>query len=299
MQKKITLQAHAKLNLRLKVTGRRDDGYHSLSMLNVPLALADELSITWRTDGPDVLELTGPYAGDAGELSDNIVLRASLLVRTACSLTGGFSIALTKNIPGRGGLGGGSSDAATVLKGIMQMSQQVLTNVELTDLALKLGSDVPFFLTSRPSLVAGRGEEVTPIDMPWCKGWPCLLILPPFGISTPLAYQRFRQLGAPTSPDAAFVVSTAPEEWQLDSEKLGAVIDNDLLPIAQSIAPEMSDIIRSLANLPDGWWGMTGSGSTLFVLPRKSTATAERLFDEVRRRVSPLQCKTVVTHLIA
>ena len=154
-------QAPAKLNLFLHVTGRRDDGYHLLQSLFVPIALYDELSFSLTHQGK-VRRLT-TIPGIAEE--DDLVVKAAYLLKAHVERPAlGVDIGLKKNIPSGAGLGGGSSDAATTLLVLNELWGLQLSKEELLPLALQLGADVPFFLYCTPAVVEGIGEQIVPLE---------------------------------------------------------------------------------------------------------------------------------------
>lgn len=174
-------RAHAKVNLGLRVLGRRADGYHELRTTLQTISLADTISFEPAEDIS--LQVTGPYPVPAGD--DNLVLRAARLL--ARELPGhGARILLEKRIPPGSGLGGGSSDAAVTLMGLARLWEAALEPHRLDALARQLGSDVPFFLYGGTCLAVGRGEEILPLpDLP---AWPILVAWPGEGLSTAEIY---------------------------------------------------------------------------------------------------------------
>jgi 4-diphosphocytidyl-2-C-methyl-D-erythritol kinase len=154
--------APAKLNLMLRVVGRRADGYHLLQTVFRFLDYGDEVSIRLREDG----ELSrGAEPADVPPDAD-LTMRAARLLREKTGSTAGAHIELTKRLPMGGGLGGGSSDAATVLLALNHLWGSGLTRAELQALALELGADVPVFIFGRTAFGEGIGETLTPIDVP-------------------------------------------------------------------------------------------------------------------------------------
>ena len=158
----LTLPAPAKLNLFLHITGRRADGYHLLQTVFTFLDFADEIRLTLRTDG---LIKRPIGAHDVPEIQDLVVKAAQLLQQTT-QTTLGVNIDVLKRIPMGGGLGGGSSDAATVLVGLNQLWQCGLGLEELAHLGLSLGADVPVFVRGQAAWAEGIGEILTPIELP-------------------------------------------------------------------------------------------------------------------------------------
>ncbi len=158
----LTLAAPAKINLFLHVTGQRADGYHLLESIFVPIALADTIHLQARADGR--IELLDPPQGLSTET--DLGCRAARLLQQATGVSEGLSLRIEKNIPFGAGLGGGSSNAATVLLGLNRLWQLELEPTELARIGLQLGADVPFFLGSGPAFVEGIGERLTPVSLP-------------------------------------------------------------------------------------------------------------------------------------
>ncbi len=169
--------APAKLNLFLHITGRRADGYHELQSLFQFLDYGDELRFTVRADG--VIRALHSLPGVASE--HDLTLRAARLLRECAGSPLGADIELTKRLPIGGGLGGGSSDAATTLVALNQLWKLGLSVDELGELGLRLGADVPVFVHGRAAWAEGVGERLTPVDLP--EPW-YLVIAPPCRVST-------------------------------------------------------------------------------------------------------------------
>jgi 4-diphosphocytidyl-2-C-methyl-D-erythritol kinase len=216
----VTLRAPAKLTVSLRMTGVRDDGYHLIDAEMVSLDLADELTFT---DG-DGLDVVGPTAGQAGPPADNLVARALRVVgRTA-------HVRLDKRIPAGGGLGGGSSDAAAVLR---------WAGCDDLAVAAALGADVPFCVRGGRARVTGIGEVLEPL--PYVER-AFTLVVPPFGCSTPAVYARWDALGGPTAEGP-----------------------NDLEPAALAVEPRLAAWRDRLGDATGEVPVLAGSGSTWFV----------------------------------
>src|SRR5438445_1631133 len=192
----VTVFAPAKLNLFLKVLGKRDDGYHELETLMVSVGLYDALSLTDDPDGPLALSCRdgGPRArrDSSREMppagADNLVLRAAELLRAAAGTARGAQIVLIKRIPLAAGLAGGSSDAAAALVGLNRLWRLGLSRGDLAALAARLGSDVPFFLCSTPAAICrGRGDVVEPLHLA-ARLW-FVVARPHSGLSTADVYR--------------------------------------------------------------------------------------------------------------
>jgi 4-diphosphocytidyl-2-C-methyl-D-erythritol kinase len=176
-----------KINLLLNILGRRADAFHELETVLQPVNLFDELIFERSAHG---VELS---CNDANLPTDarNLVHRAATAFLQTAKITGGVKIYLKKNIPLAAGLGGGSGNAATTLLALNELFDQPLPAEKLFEIAAALGSDIPFFLQTKPALATGRGEKIRPLeDFPALRDRAILLIHPGFGISTGWAYQN-------------------------------------------------------------------------------------------------------------
>ncbi len=284
--------APAKLNLTLAVVGRRDDGYHSLHSVFVPLALADRLSLAPAAGSTDTLHVTGL---DAGPPADNLVFRALAAARAAVGggWPGGPTAApaiaarLDKRIPVAAGLAGGSSDAAATVDGALEAWGAELDDHAHHAVAAHLGSDVPFFLAGGPALVEGRGEQVAPLH--GLRGAPgVVLVTPRIAVPTPdvfAAFDAIRHQG-----DGAVRMSSAhlAEELRagLTTDDLVAragvlASANDLLPATALVVPTLVPFKRALSRLLGRPIGLSGSGPTLWALYPSET-DADAAADAVR-----------------
>jgi 4-diphosphocytidyl-2-C-methyl-D-erythritol kinase len=185
----ITLAAPAKINLSLRILGKRPDGFHELETLMVPIGLSDEIEIVHAAGHEISLTCNDP---EIPTDSANLCVRAVELFREETGIAHGISISLMKRIPHGAGLGGGSSDAAAVLKGLNTIFDEPLVAEELALLAASLGSDVPFFLHDGPAFCKGRGEILE--DAPAIPERRILLIKPPFPVPTAWAYKKYAEL---------------------------------------------------------------------------------------------------------
>ncbi len=254
----MVIKCHAKINLALQVKGKREDGYHLLSMVNLPIELHDVIeieSLPYYKDTYivcDELRLLNGHANICTKVIDHM--------RVKCGFTQNFIIHIHKNIPSAAGLGGGSSDAANVMLAINHLLKLGLTPLELRDLSLPIGSDIPFFLAGKPALVEGIGDKVTPINVN--NPYHVLIIKPDQGLSTKDVY-----LACDDSDrlliDTAKVVEGLEEG---DDGKILAAFGNDLFPVAKKLLPEVGEIVTELRK--DGFplSAMTGSGSCCFAL---------------------------------
>ena len=272
--------APAKLNLTLAVVGRRDDGFHDLHSVFVPLALTDRLSLA--PFGPsgggaaDSLHVTG---FDPGPTADNLVLRGIAAAREAVGQgpgrpeTPSLAARLDKHIPVAAGLGGGSSDGAAAVDGALEAwgAGDAVDPERRMRVAAALGSDVPFFLVGRPALVEGRGERVTPLG--GVHGHPgVLLVTPRIVIRTPDVFAVFDGAlrGDPavrmTSAHLAQELGNGLSATDLLARAGVLAAANDLLPAAILVAPELVGLRRALTRVLSRPIGLSGSGPTLWTL---------------------------------
>lgn len=246
--------APAKLNLFLHVVGRRADGFHLLQTVFRFLSLGDELEITPRRDGE--IHLLAPLPGVPEE--KDLCWRAARLLRehTGCRL--GADIRLDKRLPLGGGLGGGSSDAATVLLALNRLWDLHLPRAELQALGLRLGADVPVFVFGRSAFAEGVGEVLTP----WApKPASYVVLVPPVHVSTPAIFAH-----------PGLTRDTPSVRISRLSDGFG---HNDLEPVAGALHPEVAEYLGWLKLHGDA--RMTGSGACVFA-SYPSRAEAEVVF---------------------
>ncbi len=192
----ITRHAPAKLNLSLRVTRRRDDGFHEIETLMVPVpGLHDVLTVS-RADRFEFTCSDASLPPDGG----NLVVRAAMAYAEAAGVANGVRLHLEKQVPSGAGLGGGSSDAAATLLALQEIHGTPLAHDALQEIAASLGSDVPFFLQSGPARCTGRGEKVEPVANIRETGMRVLLLKPRFPVATMDAYRRVLDPSVPTVP---------------------------------------------------------------------------------------------------
>jgi 4-diphosphocytidyl-2-C-methyl-D-erythritol kinase len=271
----LTVQAPAKINLLLQVTGRRPDGYHELISVMQKLRLADTLFVQ-LTGGVISLTCSDPALPVD---QDNLAWRAARLFFRRRGRAGGARIALEKKIPVAAGLGGGSSDAAAVLLALNRLCRAGLTEGELADLGLELGADVPFFVRSAPAALArGIGERLTPTA--GLAGGLVLLVNPGFPVSTKWVYETLALTSAGNpyilAPESVPLTSGNFVAGSLDADSLPAsFFVNDLEAVTIARYPEIGRIKESLLGLGARVALMSGSGPTVFALfARKAAAQA-------------------------
>jgi 4-diphosphocytidyl-2-C-methyl-D-erythritol kinase len=253
----MTALAHAKLNLLLKITGRRDDGYHLLYTLFHRISLHDRITAV-PVEGKDI-RLVVPDALPDGP--DNLVYRAARDFLTASGLEHGLEIHVDKKIPAGGGLGGGSSDAATTLQLLNRMFSFPLSRSRLHAIASGIGADVPFFLTGYSSAIGiGIGTELSPVEFP---AYSFLLLFPDFGVNTAWAYSHCSISGELYGNVEGNAVNEA-FLWQNDLER----------PVFEKY-PVLRDVKERLVEAGALAAMMSGSGSTMFGV-FSATGEAER-----------------------
>ncbi|MDP2469686.1 MAG: 4-(cytidine 5'-diphospho)-2-C-methyl-D-erythritol kinase [Candidatus Palauibacterales bacterium] len=254
----LPLLAHAKLNVSLRVLAREDSGYHSVETILVRLELADRLWIE-STPTPGIrLQVTGEH--EAPTDSDNLCWRAADLMRRAVGRADGVAMLLEKLVPAGAGLGGGSADAAAVLRGLNELWGRPLAHASLVRLAGELGSDVPFGLCDASMALAWeRGRRMLPLQAP--TPWHVAIVVPGFPIRAPDAYAWLDE-------DRAAGRAKGPEPAQLpfanelsDSAVLAQLASNDLEGPVFRRHPELMGIRDSLLDLGAAVALLCGSGS--------------------------------------
>lgn len=257
----IVRDAPAKVNLYLRIVGRRGDGYHLLDTLVAFAGLADRIAAEAADDLS--LAIDGPFAPplDGGALDDNLVMRAARALAERLGIAPRARLRLTKNIPVGAGLGGGSADAAAALQALAALWQATPSERDLSDLAIGLGADVPMCLAGRPACVSGIGEQIGPaLRLPACG----LLLVHP-GVPLPTA-AVFRAADARGPWPQALPVVRAPDTVAGLAAAL-AVRGNDLADAAISLMPEIGAILATMRATPGcRYAAMSGSGAACFAL---------------------------------
>lgn len=278
MADEIALAAPAKLNLGLRVLGRRPDGYHEIESLLVPLDFGDSLHLCRRAVPGVALRLCGEAAQGVPAGPENLAWRAAQGFIEAAGLDFGVALRLEKRIPAPGGLGGGSSDAGAVLRGLFALAPCRAGALgagragALRELALSLGADVPFFLDPRPALVEGIGERIQPLH-----GLPALDVAiahPRLPLATGAVYAAFdagppppphpplRRLLRVERPGRASLAGpggAGPEHWPPPE-----LLRNDLEAPARRLCPAVTALREALEAAGARAVGMSGSGPSVY-----------------------------------
>ncbi|PMR78796.1 4-(cytidine 5'-diphospho)-2-C-methyl-D-erythritol kinase [Billgrantia endophytica] len=259
----LTLPAPAKLNRLLRITGQRPDGYHELQTLFQFLDHGDELSLTLRRDGE--IRLVPSLPGVSAE--QNLVVRAARLLQSETGCRSGVDMSLTKRLPMGGGLGGGSSNAATALLGLDRLWGLGLHEDRLAELGLRLGADVPVFVRGRSAWAEGIGERLTPValDTPWF-----VVVHPGIPVPTAAVFGA-AQLTRNTPPiTMARALQGGASSWR-----------NDCEPTVRLLYPEVAEVLDWLGARAPAM--LTGTGACVFAWVDSET--------EAKRILTNLPCR--------
>lgn len=249
----MVLFPNAKINIGLNILQKRKDGYHEIETLFYPIGLKDALE--YVVNGNNEVHFTNSGIGLNIEPEQNIILKAYRLLQENFTLPG-MDIHLHKVIPFGAGLGGGSSDASFFLKSVNEHLDLQLSNDDLTLFASRLGADCAFFLMNQPCLATGIGEVLTPVDF-HLQGYHLLVVKPPFGVDTRLAYSGV--VPQVYSNDFESVIVSGVEEW-------GERIKNDFESTVFARYPELGRIKQMLIDMGGVYASMSGSGSSVYAL---------------------------------
>lgn len=256
----MTVEAHAKINLTLEVFGKRADGYHALRSLVVPISLTDSIEVAATEDG--AISSDSPYPDDLCVKAAN-ALRAHPSWRPHARSREmlGARISVTKRIPAGGGLGGGSADAAAVLRALNGLWGAGLDRASLCEVAAEVGSDVPALVMGGAVIMEGRGEKVTKFE-PFSQ-FSLVLANPDVFSSTKEVYANCRPRMT-DDPSILYNIRSALQSG--DPERIGAAAVNDLALSACGLHPEIAAAMEALRQCGVAHPAMTGSGSTVFGL---------------------------------
>jgi 4-diphosphocytidyl-2-C-methyl-D-erythritol kinase len=277
-----------KVNLLLNILGKRPDGFHELETVMQPINLHDHLQFTRSVSGIRFTCSEPDLPTDAG----NLVYRAAASFLQRAAIQQGIRIELVKKIPVAAGLGGGSGNAATTLLALNELFDQPFSGPQLQEIAASLGSDIPFFLQSKPALALGRGEKVTSLEpFPALRGAAFLLIHPGFGVSTAWAYQALAHFPAAGHGQPGRAQKLVSLLQSSDLTQAGQAFYNSLeAPVLEKhpLLALYQDFLRE-QGAPAVL--MSGSGSTTFALARNESE-ARQLQDRVNAKFGP--CWTAV-----
>jgi len=274
-------EGRAKVNLTLRVIGRRVDGYHDIESMVAFADCADRLTLT---PGPELgLTTTGPLAQDCGETADNLVLKATKLLGERVPDLKAGHFALDKVLPVAAGIGGGSADAAAALRLLARLNGLALDDARLLEVALLTGADVPVCLASHACDMTGVGETLLPLSLP---KMPCVLVNPRVAVATRDVFEKLGLRSGELRVGATDVMQATA--WLEDGASLEEWVEvlaagaNDLEAPATRIQPVIGEVIAAL-NATNGAWlaRMSGSGATCFAL-YENTAEAARAAQKIQ-----------------
>ena len=274
--KKIERSCPAKVNLLLKILGKRPDGYHELLTLMQAIDLADSIEV-WRQSRGVALECDQPGIPTDGR---NLMVKAAQLFLEKAEIREGVGMRLVKRVPVAAGLGGGSSDGAHTLSALNELFSLPLNRDELFQLSARLGSDVPFFLSGGAAVCRGRGEKVEPFAHDMDLHF--VLVNPGLPLSTREVYESLKNGGETNltgGEDLLTLIMTVLSEK--NHAQLGAAISNDLEEAAIQKMPLLVQIKKSLLLAGGAGAMVSGSGPTVFALAQNKTK-AEQVLEKAR-----------------
>jgi 4-diphosphocytidyl-2-C-methyl-D-erythritol kinase len=277
----ISLNANAKINLSLDVTGLREDGYHIVRMVMQAIDLHDEIFME-KIDS-DMIKLTLENT-DLPADESNLAYRAAALLKESFAIKEGVSIKLIKNIPVAAGLAGGSTDCAAVLKGMNLLFDLGLNEQQLCEYGVKLGADVPFCIMGKTALSEGIGEILTPLPpMPDCS---ILLVKPTVGVSTAQVYHDLDQIKDPQHPNIDGQLAA------LESGILSSIcqdMENILESVTIPMHPVINDIKEGMLSCGAIHSLMSGSGPTVFGI-YSDKEKAQKAQKELQKKYPDYRC---------
>lgn len=261
-------RARAKINLTLRVLGKRPDGFHELSSLAAFADISDVIETT-LVEAPG-FSVTGPFS-DALSGSDNLVMRAVAAVAKVWPGARDYDIKLYKQLPVAAGLGGGSADAAAILRLLNRVSPNALAGDEIEGLAASLGSDVPVCMASRAAVMRGRGERVNIV--PEFPALPAVLVNPGITLDTAGVYEALGAAPLKTDENDDAVSALPVFATAQDVIDYMEGVGNDLQNPATKIAPVIDDVLSSINSMPGCLIArMSGSGATCFGIFQSGTS---------------------------
>jgi 4-diphosphocytidyl-2-C-methyl-D-erythritol kinase len=263
--------APAKINLSLRVVGRRSDGFHEIETFITPISLCDEIKIDRRRGKKGIAFHCDDQSVPKGE--DNIVVRAAKVFFQETKITSGVSIALKKTIPHGAGLGGGSSDAASTLLALNELFDTDLPREALAEMAEMIGSDVPFFIFQSAAVCKGRGEFVSPINLR--EQLALLLLKPEFGVATQWAYSCWQD--SREIPGVSYGIQQFNQQSFVNDLERPVFEKFVFLPQIKMWLLQQPEVGAAL---------MSGSGSTVFAVIRDNT-DVDRLAKRAKAELDP------------
>jgi 4-diphosphocytidyl-2-C-methyl-D-erythritol kinase len=282
MPSSLQIKSYAKINWTLDVLFKRDDGFHELRTIYQTVSLYDQLRLSETSEAIEIACNDTRVPAD----ETNLAHKAATLLRRATGVTRGARIEIEKLIPVAAGLGGGSSNAAATLLGLVRLWGVEIQERELIEIAMSLGSDVPFFLVGGTALGIGRGEEVYPIEQVTCDH--LLLVNPGFAVSTATAYGKLSRLTMAQSP------RIIPFTLFAANAALPLAASNDLELVVSAAHPEIAEVKRRLLSLGAQHALMSGSGATVFGVFENSE-TSKRAQSDMRAKGYWAECARAIS----
>jgi len=265
-------KAPAKINLSLDILGKREDGFHEVEMIMTTIDLSDRIELHPLESDDIKVSLESRYVPNDER---NLAFKAAKMIKETYHIKKGIHIKMVKNIPVSAGLGGGSSDAAAVLRGLNKLWAIGITTDELADLGLAIGSDVPFCVTNSTALVKGRGEIIQKLPSPP----PCWIVLakPDLGVSTKTVFQKV-VVEKLTHPNTNEIINALMDG---DFLRLSNNLGNSLESVTLALYPEVGQLINKMKQVGSSNVLMSGSGPTVYSLVEQESK-AQRLYNGLR-----------------
>jgi len=249
----VRINANAKINIGLSILNKREDGYHNIETTLSTINLSDKLLIEKKDKG---IELVSP--GSKIPTEENLCLKAARIFLSTYGINEGIKITLQKNIPIGGGLGGGSADAACVLKGMREIFNVNVSDEDLMLLGRNLGCDVPFFIKGGAAIARNVGDELKFFKLPKMN---LIIYYPGYPISTEWAYEEYDKLGLTTGIDLDNIMVVKKKKT-----RMGFSLNNDFEKIVFKAHPDLLDIKNNLFGTGAYMVSLSGSGSCLYAV---------------------------------
>jgi 4-diphosphocytidyl-2-C-methyl-D-erythritol kinase len=281
----LLIRAPAKINLSLLIAGKRPDGFHEIETVMAKINLYDEILIEPGAKAGIELTCTGPYWAPQG--GDNLIYQACELLFESCRSEADIKIRLTKNIPAGSGLGSASSDAAAALVGVNKLLQLSLPREKLTELAARLGSDIPFFLSGPLAFCTGRGEKIKKLDENF--DFLALLILPDVSVSTKEVYAHYKHDSA-LHEKLSGQIGSLIKKNRIDLVR--EMCANMLQTTCLGLYKELAELKAKIESLGIGPLSLSGSGSAMFfIINGRNKQRADEYKHKLTQEVG---CKSVI-----
>ena len=279
------IKAYAKINLAINIKGKREDNYHELDMIMLPLELHDSIDIMTLPEKYETYVTCDDYSLETGEY--NLCTITVRKMKEIFNIKKNFRIHIHKNIPMGAGLGGGSADAAAVIRGIKTLLKLDIPYNKEIELAQSIGADVPFCLRNMPARVEGVGEKLTPIIA--LNNYYVLIVKPHIGLNTKEVYNQYDIVGSNSKAD----ISKLIELLSIGEDNLAPYMGNELEKAAITLLPEIEKLKNLL--MDDGFKNvmMSGSGSSVFIV-----STNHKALEKEFKKLEKLGYQTHLTKIL-